>query len=562
MIYISAPRLTTRDVRTFGESFSRRTIASVAISTLIGASVAVLPAMSASAVNVSCSGFDSTAQSTTTGLMLCDVPTGVTSLQVVVTGAGGGGGGGSRTSTGGSGSVVATTLAVTAGETLSLQVGTGGGGVSTASGGGGGGWSAILRSATPLVVAGAGGGGGSASSSTNLSSSIVYAGGNGGTPNASPGTPSTFGGGGDSAGSGGGATTTAGGTAGPSTGQAGSVGQSGQGGRGGEPCSGGGSFGGNGWQGGGTANGCGASTGGGGGGGYFGGGGGGGTYGSVTASGSGGGGSSYISSGSATYSVATNGGAVATAGGFGSIVFAVPVVAPPAPTNVAATSGTSAAVVSWTAPSPSTGVTGYTVTSFPGSATCMTTSVSATSCVIGGTAGTAYTYTVIALSSAGNSPASSGSTAVTPSSPSVPATVPTSAPTTLTTTDGAITTADPGQRITVVGTGFLPFSSATIIAYSSPIVLAMVVTDGSGNFSAPVTVPSSLAVGAHNLVASGVDPAGGIRLLRLPFSVRATLAATGPNSWPMAGFAVLLLVAGVGAMHVSRRRIRVGAPAE
>ena len=84
------------------------------------------------------------------------------------------------------------------------------------------------------------------------------------------------------------------------------------------------------------------------------------------------------------------------------------------PTGVTAVAGAASATVSWSAPSGG-GVTGYTVTSSPGSFTC--TTAGATSCTVTGlTNGTSYTFTVVATTIAGPSAASSPSNAVTPGS--------------------------------------------------------------------------------------------------------------------------------------------------
>ena len=88
---------------------------------------------------------------------------------------------------------------------------------------------------------------------------------------------------------------------------------------------------------------------------------------------------------------------------------------PGAPTNVAATSnGNQQSVISWSAPSSNGGaaITGYTVTANTG-ATCTT---SGTSCTISSlTNGTAYTFTVVATNSVGDSVASSTASATTAS---------------------------------------------------------------------------------------------------------------------------------------------------
>ncbi|WP_433046989.1 fibronectin type III domain-containing protein [Dactylosporangium sp. CS-033363] len=96
---------------------------------------------------------------------------------------------------------------------------------------------------------------------------------------------------------------------------------------------------------------------------------------------------------------------------------------PSAPTAVTATPGSNAATVSWTAPAtPGVGVTGYTVTASPGGATCA--ALTGTSCTVPLlTAGQAYTFTVVASSSAGPSPASDPSNSVRPGPPGLPTAV-------------------------------------------------------------------------------------------------------------------------------------------
>jgi titin len=84
-----------------------------------------------------------------------------------------------------------------------------------------------------------------------------------------------------------------------------------------------------------------------------------------------------------------------------------PVSVPEAPTGVAATSfQDSKSTVSWSVPfNNGLAITGYTVTSTPGSKTCTTTS--ATSCVVTGlTNGTVYSFSVTATNSKGVSPES------------------------------------------------------------------------------------------------------------------------------------------------------------
>ncbi|WP_271190411.1 fibronectin type III domain-containing protein, partial [Dactylosporangium matsuzakiense] len=95
---------------------------------------------------------------------------------------------------------------------------------------------------------------------------------------------------------------------------------------------------------------------------------------------------------------------------------------PDAPTLIVATPGNAAATVTWTAPlTTRAGVTSYTVTAAPGGATCTSSGVSCT--VTGLTAGTAYTFTVVATGPGGSSPAGGPSSQVRPGPPDAPTAV-------------------------------------------------------------------------------------------------------------------------------------------
>jgi PKD repeat protein len=230
-----------------------------------------------------------------------------------------------------------------------------------------------------------------------------------------------------------------------------------------------------------------------------------------------------------------------------------PVAPPPAavaaPTAVA---GVASVTVTWAA---STGrdVTGYTVIAQPGPATCEVTAAQ-TACVIGAQAGVPVRFSVVTHSRWGDSEASWPSAAVTPTAPPVPQAPPAEAPTTLTTEKGAISTVAAGETVVVVGTGFAPYSTATVVIYSTPRVLGTIQTDGEGTFRLPVVVPRDLEAGAHTFVAYGVRPSGEAYAIRLPVVLPVdgtTLARTGAASRDLA--AVTLLLLGVGAA------LRVGA---
>jgi len=89
---------------------------------------------------------------------------------------------------------------------------------------------------------------------------------------------------------------------------------------------------------------------------------------------------------------------------------------PGVPTGVVATAGSGAATVSWTAPSSNGGssVNKYTVTSSPGGFSASASGTDTWVTVKGLTAGTSYTFTVVASNANGTGPASSPSNSVIP----------------------------------------------------------------------------------------------------------------------------------------------------
>jgi hypothetical protein len=94
-----------------------------------------------------------------------------------------------------------------------------------------------------------------------------------------------------------------------------------------------------------------------------------------------------------------------------------PLTVPGTPTGASAVAGNAQAAVSWTAPATDGGsaITGYAVTSSPGSLTCATTGLT---CAVTGLANdTAYSFTVRAANAAGTGAPSSASGPVTPTLP-------------------------------------------------------------------------------------------------------------------------------------------------
>jgi len=58
-----------------------------------------------------------------------------------------------------------------------------------------------------------------------------------------------------------------------------------------------------------------------------------------------------------------------------------------------------------------------------------------------------------------------------------------------------------GMELTITGTGFAPNATVTVTYETTPVTLATVPTDASGNFTAPITIPASVG-GAHTITVS------------------------------------------------------------
>lgn len=235
-----------------------------------------------------------------------------------------------------------------------------------------------------------------------------------------------------------------------------------------------------------------------------------------------------------------------------------PVAPPPVPVAApTAVAGTSSVTVSWLA-STERDVTGYTVTASPGPATC-TVAADQARCVIGAVAGQPVTFTVVTHSRWGDSVPSQPSLPVVPTSPAVPAAPPVTALPTLTTSEGDISSVAIGQTITVIGTGFAPFSTATVVIYPTPRVLGTVRTDAAGAFSLTVTVPRDLEAGQHTFVAFGVDTSGEPYAMRLPVELPAaatSMAQTGAAVQPLVLLALVSLGGGMLLRVAATRRTR------
>jgi hypothetical protein len=236
---------------------------------------------------------------------------------------------------------------------------------------------------------------------------------------------------------------------------------------------------------------------------------------------------------------------------------------PHKPTGVSAVTDSSQVVVSWGAPTGGGAVDHYVVTLLPSGQSKSTKDLTVR---FGAEQGKAYTATVVAVSADGV--AGPGASATTPevAAPEVPVSVP-DAPLTLTTDKGQISKLAPGDKIVVIGDGFLPFSTATVIIYSEPQVLGSIVTDATGSFRLEVQVPAGLESGQHSLVASGVGADGTERFMRMNVTVDAAGVAsvtTPEGGLAYTGFSPVLptalglgavLIGGVTLLVLRRRRV-------
>jgi hypothetical protein len=237
----------------------------------------------------------------------------------------------------------------------------------------------------------------------------------------------------------------------------------------------------------------------------------------------------------------------------------VPGVVVAAPVNVKAVVGTSSIKVSWDAPADTTGIAGYEVFALPGAEpqsdagliTCVV-DADGRACLLGVEAGQQYTVGVHAFDTEGTL-GESGEflvTGVVPA-PTVAKSVP-AGNAELKSKDGSVDKVTAGQKMTFVGSGYLPFSTVTLVVYSEPQVVGTVVADENGNFTVDVTIPANLVNGNHSLVATGVDADGNPYVLRADFAVTGGVASSAqPGGLAYTGASIALpMLGGLTAVGV------------
>lgn len=206
--------------------------------------------------------------------------------------------------------------------------------------------------------------------------------------------------------------------------------------------------------------------------------------------------------------------------------------APAAPSNVIATSGNAQASVAFTPPSTSDfPITGYLVTSTPGNITA--TGTTSPIVVTGLVNGTEYTFSVVAISSAGSSTASLASNPVTPNVPILP-----NAPTNLVATPGnteasiSFTASSPngGPAVTSYTVTSSP-GNLTASGSNSPIVITGLTNNTAYTFT--IVATNSFGSSVPSQASNSVTP-----ILSVVPNAPSSVVATAGNAQASVAFTV------------------------
>lgn len=118
---------------------------------------------------------------------------------------------------------------------------------------------------------------------------------------------------------------------------------------------------------------------------------------------------------------------------------------------------------------------------------------------------------------------------------------------------------EPGSTQTVDFDGFKGGSVSVLVAKSTPQFLGRFLSDANGHVHAVVTLPANLEIGAHTIVATGIDPLDRPYSAEFAFEVKsdapAGLSFTGSNSYNMLALAGVLITVGIAGTAAARKRI-------
>lgn len=116
-------------------------------------------------------------------------------------------------------------------------------------------------------------------------------------------------------------------------------------------------------------------------------------------------------------------------------------------------------------------------------------------------------------------------------------------------------TAEPGGAVTISGSGYAPNTTVTITV--NGVQVATVTTDGTGAFTATITLPTGVT-GDVEIAATGTGADGETRVLSATVTVAgdgSTLPRTGSSgTFPAVGMALVLLCMGAAFVVATRRR--------
>lgn len=105
----------------------------------------------------------------------------------------------------------------------------------------------------------------------------------------------------------------------------------------------------------------------------------------------------------------------------------------------------------------------------------------------------------------------------------------------------------------------MPGASVQVVLHSTPVLLAVLTADASGNIAAHVSVPADAAIGAHTVELVGQDASGAVTTVAMPLTVVAggLLPATGAELGPWS-LAAVFLFAGTIVLWIRRRPLESG----